>query len=117
MSFKEAPNPKTPATKAEQKAAKANKGKKNFGKQTIDSIKSMIKEHNDKSKYKITLAQAKEIVQRGKGAFSSTHSPQVSSPTEWGMRRLSTFLSALRSGSFKNKKFDGDIYDKIRSKV
>jgi hypothetical protein len=114
---KPAPRPNTPATLAQRRAAKKAKGQaKRLNKQEIATLKKIVAEHNDGRKLnKITLGIASKIFQRGKGAFGSSHSPAVSSPNEWGFRRLQAFLSAARNGwQFKNKPFDTDLVEKIK---
>ena len=72
-----------------------------FAKNESHSIKEIAKLS------KISLSNARKIVQKGKGAyFSNPQSvrPNVKSPTQWGIARL---YSAVMGG--KAKKIDKDL--------
>ena len=52
----------------------------------IEALKNKVKEHNAKSKKKVTLSQLKKVYRRGAGAFSSSHRPGMSRGG-WAMAR------------------------------
>ena len=117
------PGPKssaqTPAKKSEKrKGSSKNKpgsagedgGKITFSDKVLESLKSKVKEHNSKSKKKVTLSQLKKVYRRGAGAFSSSHRPGKSRG-QWAMARVNTFLKMVRGGKVKDsyRKADQDI--------
>jgi hypothetical protein len=117
------PGPKssaqTPAKKSEKrKGSSKNKpgsagedgGKITFSDKVLESLKSKVKEHNLKSKKKVTLSQLKKVYRRGAGAFSSSHRPGKSRG-QWAMARVNTFLKMVRGGKVKDsyRKADQDI--------
>jgi len=72
-----------------------------FAKNESHSIKEIAKLS------KISLSNARKIVQKGKGAYYSNPQsvrPNVKSPTQWGIARL---YSAVMGG--KAKKIDKDL--------
>lgn len=100
---------KTPAPKKERiYGSKVNKPKSassksqaktiDFSDKTLESIKSMVSEHNSKHpKRKVDVATAKAVVRRGMGAYSSSHRPTISggrpnSRVAWGLARLRAFF-------------------------
>jgi hypothetical protein len=109
----------TPAKKSEQKKGSSkNKpgsagekgGKITFSDRVLESLKSKVKEHNSKSKKKVTLSQLKKIYRRGAGAFSSSHRPGKSRG-QWAMARVNMFLKMVRGGKVKDsyRKADQDV--------
>lgn len=117
------PGPKssaqTPAKKSEKRkgssknkpgSAGENGGKITFSDKVLESLKSKVKEHNSKSKKKVTLSQLKKVYRRGAGAFSSSHRPGKSRG-QWAMARVNTFLKMVRGGKVKDsyRKADQDI--------
>ena len=74
------------------------------------SLKEKVKNHNAKSKKKVTLSQLKKVYRRGAGAFSSSHRPGMSRGG-WAMARVNMFLKMKRGGKVKDsyRKADGDI--------
>jgi len=73
-------------------------------------LKEKVKNHNAKSKKKVTLSQLKKVYRRGAGAFSSSHRPGMSRGG-WAMARVNMFLKMKRGGKVKDsyRKADGDI--------
>lgn len=68
-----------------------------FSAKVIEALKNKVKEHNGKSKKKVTLSQLKKVYRRGAGAFSSSHRPGMSRGG-WAMARVNTFLKMRRGG-------------------
>ena len=83
--------PKSAASKSQAKSIE-------FSEKTLESIKSMVSEHNSKHpKRKVDVATAKAVVRRGMGAYSSSHRPTISggrpnSRVAWGLARLRAFF-------------------------
>jgi len=91
---------------------------------TINSIKSILEEHKDKSKKEVPLNTAKAVVRRGMGAYSSTHRPTISggkpnSRVAWGLARLNAFLYKIKNGHSKSGKYsqDNDLIKELGYKV
>lgn len=87
-----------------------------FSESTIQSIKTILEQHNKSyPTKKITLATAKAVVRRGMGAYSSTHRPTITagkpnSRVAWGLARLKAFTK-VKAGTYKNKNYvqDNDL--------
>ena len=81
-----------------------------FSEKVTKSLKEKVKNHNAKSKKKVTLSQLKKVYRRGAGAFSSSHRPGMSRGG-WAMARVNMFLKMKRGGKVKDsyRKADGDI--------
>lgn len=81
-----------------------------FSKKVIDALKNKVKEHNSKSKKKVTLGQLKKVYRRGAGAFSSSHRPGKTRG-QWAMARVNMFLRMVSGKPVKDayRKADSDI--------
>lgn len=81
-----------------------------FSSKVIKALQNKVKEHNSKSKKKVTLSQLKKVYRRGAGAFSSSHRPGMSRGG-WAMARVNAFLKMRRGGKVKDsyRKADQDI--------
>jgi hypothetical protein len=81
-----------------------------FSEKVTKSLREKVKNHNAKSKKKVTLSQLKKVYRRGAGAFSSSHRPGMSRGG-WAMARVNMFLKMKRGGKVKDsyRKADGDI--------
>jgi len=111
---KKAPNSDTP----EKNPQGVGKGGK-LSPKIIKSIKSKVDAYNEKyPDKKIGMGAAKQVVLRGMGAYNKSHSPKVSSATQWGLARLNAFLYLLKNGSPQNKKYvqDNDLLPKWHKK-
>lgn len=91
---------------------------------TINSIKSKLKEHNDKSSKEVPLNTAKAVVRRGMGAYSKSHRPTITdgkpnSRVAWGLARLNAFLYKIKNGHSKSRKYsqDNDLINELGYKV
>ena len=87
----------------------------------VKSIEKKVKEHNEKVKEeglaewrKINVGQAKAVVRRGLGAYSTSHRPSVTSRTQWGLARLNAFIHLMLKDKPKNPKYvtDNDLLPK-----
>lgn len=81
-----------------------------FSEKVTQSLKNKVKEHNSKSKRKVTLSQLKKVYRRGAGAFSRSHRPGQSR-AGWAMARVNMFLKMMRGGKVKDsyRKADQDV--------
>ena len=73
-------------------------------------IANKVKEHNASSKHKVTTPMLEAVYRRGIGAYKTNPSsvrPNVSSPEQWAMARVNSFLRIV-SGS-KSPKHDKDL--------
>jgi len=119
-------NRKAPASKTKAKPAERRRGSSRnrrgsagntservvFNEATTRSLRNKAKEHNEeygesKGK-KVTLGMLKAVYRRGAGAFSTSHSPAVSSREQWAQARVNAFLRLVRTGRPRNAKYTGD---------
>ncbi len=73
-------------------------------------LQNKMKEHNAKSKYKVTMRMLEQVYDRGVGAYRTNPSsvrPNVKSPEQWAMARVNSFLRIV-SGS-KSANHDKDL--------
>jgi len=81
--------------------------------QTLESIATILRDHNKTSDKKIDLNTAKAVVRRGMGAYSSSHRPTISggkpnSRVAWGLARLKAFLYKIENEKSKSGKYSQD---------
>ena len=81
-----------------------------FSEKVTNSLREKGKNHNAKSKKKVTLSQLKKVYRRGAGAFSQSHRPGMSRGG-WAMARVNMFLKMKRGGKVKDsyRKADSDV--------
>ena len=73
-------------------------------------LAAKVKEHNAKSKHKVTTRMLQQVYNRGVGAYRTNPSsvrPNVKSPEQWAMARVNSFLRIV-SGS-KSANHDKDL--------
>lgn len=73
-------------------------------------LQNKVKEHNAKSKHKVTLSMLEAVYRRGVGAYKTNPGsvrPSVKSPEQWAMARVNSFLRIV-SGS-KSANHDKDL--------
>ena len=73
-------------------------------------LAAKVKEHNAKSKHKVTTSMLQSVYNRGVGAYKTNPSsvrPNVSSPEQWAMARVNSFLKIV-AGS-KSANHDKDL--------
>ena len=73
------------------------------------------KRYKDKLGYGVTLGQLKAVFQRGLGAFNTSHSPKVKSPSQWAFARVNAYLYLVKNGRPQNPKYTTD-YDLLPKK-
>ena len=85
-----------------------------FSEKTLKSIEGRIEKHNQEvadkglaSWRKLKMGQAKKVVRRGFGAFSSSHRPGMSR-VQWGLARLKAFSYLLKNDKPKNPNYKSD---------
>jgi hypothetical protein len=57
---------------------------------------------------KIRAGTLRSVYRRGAGAFSSSHSPRVTSRAQWAMARVNAFLRLVKTGRPRNAKYTTD---------
>ena len=85
----------------------------------LEGVKNKVKEHNEKvgnvASKRTTVATLSKVYERGIGAYKTNPGsvrPNVSSPEQWAMARVNSFLYALRNGRFRSGKHDTDLLPK-----
>ena len=73
------------------------------------------KKYKEKLGYGATVGALASVFQRGLGAFNTSHSPNVKSPSQWAFARVNAFLYLLKNGRPQNAKYTTD-YDLLPSK-
>jgi len=74
------------------------------------ALQNKVKEHNKKSKHKVTMRMLEQVYDRGVGAYRTNPAsvrPNVKSPEQWAMARINSFLRIV-SGS-KSANHDKDL--------
>jgi len=74
------------------------------------ALQNKVKEHNKKSKHKVTMQMLEQVYDRGVGAYRTNPAsvrPNVKSPEQWAMARVNSFLRIV-SGS-KSATHDKDL--------
>ncbi len=66
------------------------------------------KRYKDKLGYGVSVGKLKAVFQRGLGAFNTSHSPNVKSPSQWAFARVNAFLYLVKNGRPQNAKYTGD---------
>lgn len=77
------------------------------------TLKDKADEFNAKEsnlKYgKAGLGALKSVFQRGLGAYATSHSPLVKSPSQWAFARVNAYLYLLKNGRPQNPKYTTDF--------
>lgn len=83
---------------------------------TEKALQNKVDEHNKEvnnaASKRTTLGTLKKVYDRGIGAYNTSPSsvrPNVSSPAQWAMSRVNSFLFVLRNGRFQGGKHDTDL--------
>ena len=86
---------------------------------TRKGLEKKVESHNDKygdtKTKRVTLGMLEKVYNRGVGAYRTNPQsvrPSVSSPEQWAMARVNSFLRALGSGKFRGGKHDTDVFPK-----
>lgn len=93
-----------------------NVKKKEISERLKVALQNKIDEHNDEvgddEDKRTTVSILFQVYERGIGAYRTNPSsvrPSVSSPEQWAMARVNSFLYALRNGKFRSGKHDTDL--------
>ena len=73
------------------------------------------KKYKEKLGYGVTIGQLKAVFQRGLGAFNTSHSPNVKSPSQWAHARVNAYMYLVKNGRPQNPKYTTD-YDLLPKK-
>jgi len=83
------------------------------------ALENKVKDHNEEIKEldldwnaKVTLNTLEKVFNRGIGAYKTNPGsvrPSVSSPEQWAMARVNSFLYALKKGKYRGGKHDTDL--------
>lgn len=83
------------------------------------ALQKKVKDHNEEIKEldldwnaRVTLNMLEKVFDRGVGAYKTNPGsvrPSVSSPEQWAMARVNSFLFALKKGRFQGGKHDTDL--------
>lgn len=87
-------------------SATAKKGLEN-------KVEKHNEKHGDKKTKRVTLGMLAKVYERGVGAYHTNPSsvrPSVSSPEQWAMARVNSFLYAVVNEKFRSGKHDTDLF-------
>ncbi len=86
---------------------------------TKKALENKVEKHNEEIKEldlawngRTTYAELVKVFERGVGAYNTNPGsvrPNVSSPEQWAMARVNSFLFALKKGRFQGGKHDTDL--------
>ena len=85
-------------------AASGSRGGIKIPEKSLKALENYRDEHNEKYTAKskrVDLGMLKSVYQRGAGAFSSSHRPQVTSREQWALARVKAFLKLVGTGQRK----------------
>ena len=76
------------------------------------------KRYKEKLGYGVTVGMLKAVFQRGLGAYNTSRSPRVKSPSQWAFARTNAFLYLVKNGRPQNPKYitDNDLLPKKHPK-
>ena len=110
------PNPKGEGTAkgdaSGKRGAKVSEKDRAALKKKADDFNERYKE---KLGYGITVGMLASVFQRGLGAYNTSHSPNVKSPSQWAHARVNAFMYLVRNGRPENAKYTTD-YDLLPTK-
>ena len=110
------PNPKGKGTAkgdaSGKRGAKVSEKDRAALKKKADDFNERYKE---KLGYGITVGMLASVFQRGLGAYNTSHSPNVKSPSQWAHARVNAFMYLVRNGRPENAKYTTD-YDLLPTK-
>lgn len=106
------PNPKPKGKGTAKGDASTSRGAK-VSEKDLQSLQKKADEFNERYKkklgYGVTVGQLKAVFQRGLGAFNTSHSPRIKSPTAWAQARVNAYLYMVKNGRPQNPKYTGDF--------
>ena len=105
------PNPKPKGKGTAKGDASTSRGAK-VSKADEATLQKKSDEFNERYKkklgYGVTVGKLKAVFLRGLGAFNTSHSPNVKSPSQWAFARVNAFLYLVKNGRPQNAKYTGD---------
>ena len=105
------PNPKPKGKGSAKGDASTSRGAK-VSKADEETLKNKSDDFNERYKkklgYGVNVGTLKAVFQRGLGAFNVSHSPRVSSASQWAFARVNAFLYLVKNGRPQNAKYTGD---------
>ena len=114
----ETPN-KNPKGKGTAKGDASGKRGAKVSEKDRASLKKKADDFNERYKeklgYSITVGMLASVFQRGLGAYNTSHSPNVKSPSQWAHARVNAFMYLVRNGRPENVKYTTD-YDLLPTK-
>jgi hypothetical protein len=112
------PNP-NPKGKGTAKGDASGKRGAKVSEKDRASLKKKADDFNERYKeklgYGITVGMLASVFQRGLGAYNTSHSPNVKSPSQWAHARVNAFMYLVRNGRPENAKYTTD-YDLLPTK-
>ena len=95
---------------------KIDEGDRALSGSALEGVKNKVEEHNeeygDTASKRVTVSMLSKVYERGIGAYKTNPEsvrPSVSSPEQWAMARVNSFLYAVRNGRFRSGKHDTDL--------
>ena len=80
------------------------------------ALQKKMEDHNDSveaANKKVTMRMLTAVFNRGVGAYKTNPGsvrPNVSSPEQWALARVNSFLYAVKNGKFRSGKHDTDLF-------
>ena len=112
------PNPRPKGRGTAKGDASTSRGAK-VSKQDLKTLQKKSDDFNERYKkklgYGVTVGQLKAVFQRGLGAFNTSHSPRIKSPSRWAFARVNAYLYLVKNGRPQNPKYTTD-YDLLPKK-
>ena len=106
------PNPSPKGKGTAKGDASTSRGAK-VSQKDLASLQKKSDDFNERYKkklgYGVTVGQLKAVFQRGLGAFNTSHSPRIKSPTAWAQARVNAYMYLVRNGRPQNPKYTGDF--------
>ena len=115
------PNPRPKGKGTARGTAKGKRGAKVSAKARA-TLQKKANDFNERYKaklgYGVTVGMLASVYQRGLGAFNTSRSPRVSSPSQWAFARTNAFLYLVKNGRPQNAKYvtDNDLLPKKHPK-
>tara|TARA_Y100000114_G_scaffold91294_1_gene84800 strand:+ start:3650 stop:5254 length:1605 start_codon:yes stop_codon:yes gene_type:complete len=106
------PNPKGKGTaKGTAKDSRSAKVSQRDEKALQKKADDFNERYKKKLGYGVTVGQLRAVFQRGLGAFNTSRSPRIKSPSAWAQARVNAYLYLVKNGRPQNPKYvtDNDL--------
>ena len=113
------PNPKGKGTaKGDASTSRGAKVSKKDEATLQNKADDFNERYKEKLGYGVTVGQLKSVFQRGLGAYNTSRSPRVKSPSQWAFARVNAYLYLVKNGRPQNAKYvaDNDLLPKKHPK-